>query len=111
MKTFCKRRAKFSAGRNSSIPIGNIKEWTPCRVPFFGHRAHRAGDGSRRLLADKNLGLTQLADDLFRSEAPPHLSNKYQVYGVPNTIVNDTVSFEGVVPEEEFLENVLKAAK
>jgi len=37
------------------------------------------------------------------------LSNRYNVYGVPKTIVNDTISFEGAVPEEEFLENVLKA--
>ena len=39
------------------------------------------------------------------------LSNRYNVYGVPKTIVNETISFEGAVPEEEFLENVLKAIK
>jgi hypothetical protein len=32
------------------------------------------------------------------------------VYGVPKTVVNETISFEGAVPEEEFLAQVLKAA-
>jgi len=40
----------------------------------------------------------------------PHLANKFNVYGVPKTVVNETVSFEGAVPEEEFLARVLEAA-
>ena len=40
----------------------------------------------------------------------PHLVQKYGVQGVPKTVVNETVSFEGAVPEAHFLSQVLKAA-
>jgi glutaredoxin-like protein len=40
----------------------------------------------------------------------PHLAQKYNVYGVPKTVINETISFEGAVPEEVFLGHVLKAA-
>lgn len=47
--------------------------------------------------------------DMVESTEFPHLANKFAVYGVPKTVVNETVSFEGAVPEEVFLDNVLKA--
>jgi glutaredoxin-like protein len=47
--------------------------------------------------------------EMIESTEFQDLSNRYNVYGVPKTIVNDAVIFEGAVPEEEFLENVLKA--
>ena len=53
----------------------------------------------------------RIRGEMVESTEVPHLANKHQVYGVPKTIVNETVSFEGAVPEEVFLENVLKAAK
>ncbi|MCS7258343.1 MAG: thioredoxin family protein [candidate division WOR-3 bacterium] len=37
----------------------------------------------------------------------PHLSNKYQVYAVPKTVINETVTFVGQLSEEEFLEKLL----
>lgn len=40
----------------------------------------------------------------------PHLGKKYQVMGVPKTVINDIVEFEGAVPEDYFLEKVLEAA-
>jgi glutaredoxin-like protein len=39
------------------------------------------------------------------------LSRDHGVMGVPKTVVNDTVSFEGAVPEAQFLSHVLKAAE
>ena len=39
----------------------------------------------------------------------PDLARKYRVTGVPKTVVNETVTFEGAVPEEEFLAHVLEA--
>jgi predicted DsbA family dithiol-disulfide isomerase len=41
----------------------------------------------------------------------PHLAQKYHVIGVPRTIINESITIEGAVPEETFLEHVLKAAK
>lgn len=40
----------------------------------------------------------------------PEIGAAYQVYGVPKNVVNDTVQFEGAVPENVFLDHVLKAA-
>ncbi|MGQ9800972.1 MAG: protein disulfide oxidoreductase [Candidatus Saccharicenans sp.] len=39
----------------------------------------------------------------------PELTQKYEVFGVPKTIFNDSLTLEGAVPEEMFLEQVLKA--
>ncbi|MCS7214232.1 MAG: thioredoxin family protein [Candidatus Calescibacterium sp.] len=39
----------------------------------------------------------------------PELSNAYSVYGVPKTIINDTIEIEGAVPEEHFVEELLRA--
>lgn len=40
----------------------------------------------------------------------PELAQKYEVFGVPKTIFNENISLEGAVPEEMFLEYLLKAA-
>jgi glutaredoxin-like protein len=47
--------------------------------------------------------------DMVESTEFPLLANKFKVYGVPKTVVNETVAFEGAVPEEEFLARVLEA--
>lgn len=47
--------------------------------------------------------------DMIESTEFPHLAQKYSVFGVPKTIINETISIDGAVPEETFLENVLKA--
>jgi glutaredoxin-like protein len=38
----------------------------------------------------------------------PHLANKYNVYAVPKTVLNESISFEGALPEDLFLAEVLK---
>lgn len=49
--------------------------------------------------------------EMIESTEFQELSNRYSVLGVPKTIVNNSISFEGAVSEEEFLENVLNAIK
>lgn len=39
----------------------------------------------------------------------PHLAIKYQVQGVPRTVINETMFIEGAVPEPIMVEGVLKA--
>jgi len=39
----------------------------------------------------------------------PELSQRYRVMAVPKIVVNDTVQFEGAIPEKEFLGAVLQA--
>ena len=48
--------------------------------------------------------------DMVESVEFPHLANKYQVYGVPRTVINETVHQEGAVPEPMMLAKLLEAA-
>lgn len=41
----------------------------------------------------------------------PELSQQYNVYGVPKTVINETVQFEGGVPEPVFVRNLMKAVQ
>ena len=38
----------------------------------------------------------------------PHLSSKYQVYGVPRTVIADVIHVEGAVPEAMLVEELMK---
>ena len=46
---------------------------------------------------------------MIESTEFPHLANKYAVYGVPKTIINERVQFEGARPEAAVVEQVLSA--
>jgi glutaredoxin-like protein len=53
----------------------------------------------------------QIVADMIEATEFPHLAQKYDVVGVPRTIINESITIEGAVPEETFLEHVLNAAK
>ena len=38
----------------------------------------------------------------------PELSERYQVYAVPRTVINDSSYIEGSLPEETFLDRILQ---
>jgi predicted DsbA family dithiol-disulfide isomerase len=59
-------------------------------------------------LASANAHIT--ADVIEISEFP-EMAQRYQIYGVPKTVINDTVEFEGALPEELFVQQALSAAK
>ncbi|MEN2984431.1 MAG: thioredoxin family protein, partial [Dictyoglomaceae bacterium] len=40
-----------------------------------------------------------------------HLAEKYQVSGVPKSIINEKVEIEGAVPEDVFVEYIKSAIK
>ena len=46
--------------------------------------------------------------DMVEAIEFPHLANKYQVYGVPRTVINEKTHLEGAVPENIFLAKVLE---
>lgn len=39
----------------------------------------------------------------------PHLANRYDVFGVPRTIINETTHVEGMVPEATLVQSILDA--
>jgi hypothetical protein len=47
--------------------------------------------------------------DMVEASEFPHLAVKYNVFGVPKTVVNEIVEFEGGLPEPLFLAQVMKA--
>jgi len=47
--------------------------------------------------------------DMVEASEFPHLVHKYNVFGVPKTVVNEVVQFEGALPEPLFLAQVMKA--
>ncbi len=51
---------------------------------------------------------SRIKADMIESTEFPHLTQKYNVFGVPKTIINEKSSIEGAVPEESFLQQVLK---
>ncbi len=40
----------------------------------------------------------------------PEMAQRYQIFGVPKTVINDQVEFEGAIPEERFVQEALSAA-
>ena len=56
-----------------------------------------------------------MENDLIRADAIeasefPDLSSRYRVYAVPRTVINGGTYVEGSLPENFFLDAVLKAA-
>ena len=47
--------------------------------------------------------------DMVEASEFPYLVHKYNVFGVPKTVVNEEVDFEGSLPEPLFLEQVMQA--
>lgn len=37
----------------------------------------------------------------------PHLANRYQVYGVPRTVINEVIHIEGAVPEANLVSQLM----
>ncbi len=54
-----------------------------------------------------------MENDLIRADGIevsefPDVAGKYRVYAVPKTVINESASIEGSLPEEFFLDEVLK---
>ena len=47
--------------------------------------------------------------DLVEIATKIYLVQRYNVLAVPKTVVDEKVSFEGALPEQRFLEQILKA--
>lgn len=47
--------------------------------------------------------------DVIEATEFPDLAQRYQLFGVPKTVIDDAVSFEGALPERHVLAKVLEA--
>lgn len=50
-----------------------------------------------------------IRSDMIESTEFPQLANRYNVMSVPKTIVNDKIEFEGALPEQYYIQQVLLA--
>jgi len=50
-----------------------------------------------------------ITSDMVEATEFPHLSMRYNVKGVPRTIIGEEYPIEGAVPEMTFVEKVLEA--
>jgi len=67
--------------------------------PRAVHTAHMVAIASESITAD-----------MVMAPEFPHLANRYDVMAVPKVIINEKISFEGAVPEEEFVNFLMQAA-
>jgi glutaredoxin-like protein len=68
--------------------------------PFAAGMAHK--------LAMENPHITA---DVIEITEFPELAQRYDVRGVPKIVVNESITFEGAVPEERFVREVLRAVE
>jgi len=47
--------------------------------------------------------------DMIEATEFPEESRKYGVYGVPKVVINETVQFEGALPEPQYMKKVEEA--
>jgi alkyl hydroperoxide reductase subunit AhpF len=52
-----------------------------------------------------------ITSDMIEAIEFPHLIHKYDVAAVPKVIMNETIEFEGALPESEFLKRVMMAGR
>jgi predicted DsbA family dithiol-disulfide isomerase len=45
--------------------------------------------------------------DMVEASEFPHLANKYQVYGVPRTVINEVIHIEGAAPEQMLMPDLM----
>lgn len=67
--------------------------------------------GAVRLAHQMAIESDLICADMVEAIEFPHLAHKYDVYGVPRSVINETVHIEGAVSEPMFLEKVLEAVE
>jgi glutaredoxin-like protein len=66
--------------------------------------------GAVRMAHSMAMASDKIRADMVESIEFPYLANKYDVSGVPRTIINETVSLEGLGPEQLMVAKVLQGA-
>jgi glutaredoxin-like protein len=79
----------------------HVQVFTTPTCPYCPAAAHLA----HRLALESG----QITADVIEATQFPELARGYRVRGVPHTIINETTSINGALPEEEFVEQLLAA--
>lgn len=81
----------------------NIKVFVTPSCPYCPRMAILA---SKVALENKNIKVNVIEVIEF-----PELGEKYKVFGVPKTVINENIDFEGAVPEGYFVDHLERAIK
>jgi glutaredoxin-like protein len=95
-----KETKDYLAGLEDSIHIQVFVTPTCPYCPASVHLAHRMAIESDKVRAD---GVEVIEF--------PHIANKYQVQGVPRTVINENVHIEGAAPESMIVQHMQEAVK
>ena len=52
-----------------------------------------------------------ITSDMVEATEFPYLNHKYNVAAVPKVVINETIDFEGAVPELDYLKHVMRAGE
>jgi glutaredoxin-like protein len=67
--------------------------------------------GMARLAYQMTMVNPKVRSEVIEVQEFPDLGERYQVRAVPLTVINDSVAIPGMVPEEQLIEQVVKAAE
>ncbi|MHA2609491.1 MAG: protein disulfide oxidoreductase [bacterium JZ-2024 1] len=78
----------------------NLKVFVTPTCPYCPHMS--------TLAIRWSLESEQVSAEIIEASEFPELAERYEVFGVPRTVVNDRFAVEGAVPEEDFYHRVLE---
>ena len=52
-----------------------------------------------------------IRSDMVEAQEFPRMAQRYNVRGVPRVVINENISFEGALPEPQYLEYILQASE
>lgn len=82
---------------------------TPVHIQVFVTPTCPYCPGAVSLAHKLALASDAIQGDMVEAIEFPHLAAKYGVMGVPKTVINDEIEFEGAVPEEIFVSHLMSA--
>lgn len=83
---------------------------TPVHIQVFVTPTCPYCPAAVRLAHKMALASDSITADMVEAQEFPELARRYNVYGVPRTVINETVHFEGAMPEQYAVLYVLQAA-
>ncbi len=93
---------------DSRLMLANLKR--PVHIRVFVTYGCPYCPGAVRLAHKLAMASDLITAEGISSEEFPDLANQYQVMAVPKTVINDSHSFEGALPEPQFVQQVLHGA-
>lgn len=93
---------------DSRLMLANLRQ--PAHIRVFVTYGCPYCPGAVRLAHKLAMASDLITAEGVSSEEFPELANRFGVMAVPKTVINDRHSFEGALPEPQFVQQVLRGA-